>query len=363
MSLRSKYQISEKLYHFLKDHKILRTRGIQGGISARQRYNQISILSRGSFRRNYSSRGVNGNNLRFVECVNQRPAEQPSTSKFLKSKLQIAHLNVRSVKERNHLIQLRELMREKNYDVLAISESWLNSTTTNAEVEIAGYKITRLDRTKTVGGGVCIYTRSSLKVKRLKEMSVTSETGFQQLWVQIQLKKLRPMVLCVAYRPDYCPVSCFVDDFMDKYSQALTLGKNIIVAADLNCNMLKPRSPEAVALQDLCDSVNLTQLIKEPTRVTETSSTLIDVIMTSSTNLVERSGVLKSHISDHYLVYAFLKLKISKPPPGYVKVRSYKNYDSQCLSLISSVCHGMKLSLLTTRVIWLIDLTSDFLRS
>lgn len=47
---------------------------------------------------------------------------QASTSKFLKSKLQIVHLNVRSVKERNHLIQLREHTREKNYDVLAISE-------------------------------------------------------------------------------------------------------------------------------------------------------------------------------------------------------------------------------------------------
>ena len=78
----------------------------------------------------------------------------------------------------------------------------------------------RLHRTKSVGGGVCVYTRSSLKVKRLKEMSVTSETGFQQLWVQIQLKKLRSIVLCVAYRPDYCPVSCFVDGFMDKYSQS-----------------------------------------------------------------------------------------------------------------------------------------------
>ena len=33
------------------------------------------------------------------------------------------------------------------------------------------------------------------------------------------------------------------------------------------------------------------------------------------------------------------------------------------LSLISSMCHAMKLSLLTTRVIWLIDLTNDFLRS
>ena len=102
-------------------------------------------------------------------------------------------------------------MCEKNYDVLVISESWLNSTTTDAEVEIAGYKITRLDRTKKIGGGVCVYTRLSLKIKRLKDMSVTSETGFQQLWVQIQLEKLRSIILCVAYRPEYCPVSCFVD--------------------------------------------------------------------------------------------------------------------------------------------------------
>ena len=41
LSLRSKYQSSDELYHFLKDYKILRTRGIRAGISARQRYNQI----------------------------------------------------------------------------------------------------------------------------------------------------------------------------------------------------------------------------------------------------------------------------------------------------------------------------------
>ena len=70
-------------------------------------------------------------------------------------------------------------------------------------------------------------------------------------------------------------MSCFVDDFVDEYSQALTFGKNIIIAADLNCDMLKTRSPEAVALQDLCDSVNLSRLIREPTRVTVSSSTLI----------------------------------------------------------------------------------------
>ena len=202
-------------------------------------------------------------------------------------------------------------MREKDYDVLALSESWLNSTMTNAEVEIDGYKLTRLDRLGKIGGGVCAYTRSSLKVKRLKDMSEISESGFHQLWMQIQLKKLRSMLLCVAYRPDYCPLPSFVNNFMDKYTQALTFGKDILVAGDLNCDMLKLRSPEANALLDLCNSVNLTQLIKELTRVTENSSTRIDVIMTSSNNIVEDSGVVVSHISDHFLVYTSLKLKLA----------------------------------------------------
>ena len=202
--------IPEKTWQTLSLYNLLAPRrGQRGGNHLRVGRSITRICDRAAreFRRpKITSSGANYCNLLNIQIVtskeNTTAATQLSTSKFLKLKLQIAHLNVRSVKERNHLIQLRELMREKNYDVLAISESWLNSTTTNAEVEIAGYKITRLDRTKKVGGGVCVYTRSSLKVKRLKEMSVTSETELQQLWVQIQQEKLRSIVLCVAYRPD-----------------------------------------------------------------------------------------------------------------------------------------------------------------
>ena len=187
----------------------------------------------------------------------------------------------------------------------------------------------RLDRLDKTGGGVCVYTRATLKVNRLKDISGISESGFHQLWMQIQLNRLKSFVFCVTYRPDYCPVSCFVDDFMDNYSQALTLGKPLLITGDLNCNLLEPGCSEAVALLDFCKSVNLTQLINEPTCVTETSSTLLDVIITSNINLVESSGVLPCHISDHYLVHATLKLMIIKPPSRFVKLRSFRHYDGQ----------------------------------
>ena len=79
----------------------------------------------------------------------------------------------------------------------------------NAEVEIEGYKIFRLDRKDKRGGGVCAYIRSPLKAQILKDLSGTSTTWFQQLWVQVQYKKIRSFVICAVYRPPDCHVSCF----------------------------------------------------------------------------------------------------------------------------------------------------------
>ena len=41
------------------------------------------------------------------------------------------------------------------------------------------------------------------------------------------------------------------------------------------------------------------------------------------------SGIVKTHISDHYLVFAALNLRMPKPPASYVVARSYKYYDPQ----------------------------------
>ena len=127
-------------------------------------------------------------------------------------------------------------------------------------------------------------------------------SDFHQLWVQIQHNKLRSILLCVTYRSPDCPTNCFVDDFMDTYTQALTRGNENFVVGDLNCNMLKIL-PETDALNNLCSSLNLTQLITSPTRITMQSSSLIDVIMASNIAIVVESGVMESHISQTIIWY------------------------------------------------------------
>ena len=97
-------------------------------------------------------------------------------------------------------------------------------------MEIGGYKLSRLDRKP--GGGVCVYTRTSLKTKVLKDLTEISPSGFHQLWIQIQHKKLKSILLCATYRPPDCPVTCFVDDLMEKYSQTLSYGKEVFIAGE-----------------------------------------------------------------------------------------------------------------------------------
>lgn len=115
------------------------------------------------------------------------------------------------------------------------------------------------------------------------------------------------MIVCVAYRPPNCPVSCFKDDFTPVLTQALTLGNAILVTGDLNCNLLSD-SPDSCALRELANYFNLTQLISKPTRVTEKSSTLIDIILISDKDLICHSDVMPIAISDHFLVYAVLAI-------------------------------------------------------
>ena len=93
-------------------------------------------------------------------------------------------------------------------------------------------------------------------------------------------------------------------------------GKEIMLLGDANCNFSTARSmnrskspvPSHVKhLKDLYQSFGLKQLISEPTRKTENTSTLIDHIAVGNTNNTVDSGVVKIAISDHYVIYTVRK--------------------------------------------------------
>ena len=95
---------------------------------------------------------------------------------------------------------------------------------------------------------------------------------------------------------------------MDHFSYLDTLlRKNIehYFIGDINCNLFSEINANVNALLNISDVYGLKQLISEPTRITPSSSSLIDLVFTNQPDLVSFSGVSHVSIRDHSLVYAF----------------------------------------------------------
>lgn len=74
-------------------------------------------------------------------------------------------------------------------------------------------------------------------------------------------------------------------------------------------------------------------VISEATRVTLSSCTLIDLIVTTRKDLNASSGIFLLGISDHSLIYATLNLKKKTPQPKSIMVRDYKRLDLDAFGL------------------------------
>lgn len=165
------------------------------------------------------------------------------------------------------------------------------------------------------------------KIKCLDDLTSISPSGLHQLWLKVQVRNCKSFIICTVYRPPTTSLNCFDEDLGGTVISALSLNKDIYILGDLNCNVLNPNDIASQTLLNFCTAFNLTQMIKKPTRITETLATLIDAILASNTDLIKVAGVLPGSISDHDLVYLEFDLKKDRPAAVYVTTRSFKEYD------------------------------------
>ena len=175
-----------------------------------------------------------------------------------------------------HLDEVGTLILLNNLDVFAVSETWLNSTWNDHELNIQGYQLFRQDRETTVaskaphGGGVAIYAKSTLHCRR---MTFSIETHMEHICLQLRQHKDGPkMLFIVMYRPPnstadfFNDLTKFVEDVYPQYHE-------IIVVGDFDIDMLHNKRNR---LKTILSDVGFTQIINTATRVTKNSATLID---------------------------------------------------------------------------------------
>ena len=113
----------------------------------------------------------------------------------------------------------------------------------------------------------------------------------------------------------------FFDKIYDPLENEWSKSSNIFILKDYNCNFAQNVNTESgleacgntKKLLNIFRMVDLNNVINKMTRITLTSKSLIDLIVTTRTDMVQSLGVFSFGISDHNLVYATLRLKVKSP--------------------------------------------------
>ena len=114
----------------------------------------------------------------------------------------------------------------------------------------------------------------------------------------------RHVLICNLYRPLSAPM-VWMDNLAAMVERAVQEKIDVIMMGDFNCNMFCP-DLKAVRLAMVMSEYGLVQMIKGPTRVTESFETQIDLLFTTNADLVDQVGYEEPGLSDHSLIFGVL---------------------------------------------------------
>ncbi len=243
--------------------------------------------------------------------------------------LKVAHLNVRSII--NKIDEIRMLMSRNKLDVLTLSETWLDSSIDDFEINVHGYTIHRSDRNRN-GGGVAIYVTNQLNHINISDQICSGKV--ETCWVDLILPHSKNIRVCSTYRPPNVGSEYF-NHMVDEYEKAINNDIDAVILGDFNINYAYDDSLHNNPIHYVESLLSLTQLVTDFTRVTVDSSTIIDLILSSIPNRHKSTGVIKTTISDHYMVYTILNDKVEKRKPKTIRYRCFKSFD--CNSFCSEL--------------------------
>ena len=172
------------------------------------------------------------------------------------------------------------------------------------------YSIIRSHRNRN-GGCFACYIRNNLcfNIKNIFSNSI------EHVFFEILIPKVKPIAIGIFYRPPNENFYIFSNEFQQFDSKT----NEIYLLGDFNINLLqngkfilkenqsyKLKSSSSALVnkyKEFFQTFSLTEIIKEPTRITCFTSTLLDHSLTNSSEKVSQKVVIDIEISDHQLIY------------------------------------------------------------
>ena len=146
-------------------------------------------------------------------------------------------------------------------------------------------------------------------------------------WVFFQWKAdSRDILVGTIYRPPN-QNNEFFTAFPKLMENIWTKFSNIVLLGDFNTNLLQDErgdtSYEGNKMKGILEQYNMKNVVKGPTRITNHSKTLIDLIVTNRKDLVKQKGTCPLGISDHDMTFATLSASIPRDQPKIITIWNF----------------------------------------
>lgn len=214
----------------------------------------------------------------------------------------------------NKIEALEILFLAHSPHVVAITETWLNSNIESDCIVPPNYKLVRCDRT-TRGGGVAICLRNDI------DCVVLECDCDETVWCRISYYS-RTFLFGVVYRTPNAPVEFLegLNEFLCKYVNDTT---KVIMTGDFNLPHVNWALLTAGGIDilngekiiDITFNHNLTQIVKEYTRITDQSQSTLDLVFITE-NISDYEISIVEGISDHKMILFTIPL----PRQGHCRV-------------------------------------------
>jgi hypothetical protein len=201
--------------------------------------------------------------------------------------------------------------------LVGFTETHLSSFINNGEITIPEYNMIRRDRTTGSGGGVIVYVLN--RIKCIHRHDIQSE-AIESVWIEIVQPNSSSLLVCIVYRPPNMLISWY-EQFEQQLHKASCYTKNIAILGDINIDFLNDLPHQ---WHQLIESYNLVQLISEPTRICNNSSTLLDHIYVSREEFVKESAIFQISLSDHFGIGVCWKAKYNTHKNKHVCISYFK---------------------------------------
>ena len=269
----------------------------------------------------------------LIQCgdVEQNPGPKYSSLKF-------CHWNLNGLMahDSSKKSSLQAYITQHNYDIVCLSETFLNSETKNDDekVEIEGYTLIRSDHpSDSKKGGVCIYYKEHIPLIRRDDLCMLDGC----LVIEIRSQNEKCFLTCIYRSPNQ---NCDeFDNFCLNFESLLSKINNefplcSVVTGDFNARNSRWWKNDITnsfgkEIETLTSSAGYSQLIDKPTHIINDSRSCIDLIFCTNKNVITNSGVDVSIYKTCHHNIIFGKINISVPlPPVYIReVWDYKNAD------------------------------------